>query len=256
MNRQRVRAHLAAAAPATLLVLAILAFWQFFVTWRQVPRWLLPSPADIAIALVDSAELIAYHIPLTLLVMGVGFFSSLLIGTAVASVCHLSAPVRRAIYPLLVTSQSVPFIIVAPLLVIWFGFGLLPKLVLVTLVCAFPITVTFLGGLRSADHEAGDLLRAMGASAWDQFRLVQLPPALAGLAAGAKIAATYAVIGALIAEWLGASRGLGVFLIRSMNSFRADRALAAIVIVIAIALLAWAAIELLTRRAMPWRNHV
>ena len=133
---------------------------------------------------------------------------------------------RRAVYPLLVTSQSVPFIIIAPLLVIWFGFGLAPKLVLVTLVCAFPITVTFLEGLRSADHEALDLLRSMGAGRWDQFRLVQLPPALAALAAGAKIAATYAVIGALIAEWLGASRGLGVFLIRSMNSFRADRALA------------------------------
>ena len=256
MTRLQLQSRLQAAAPAAGLILFLLGFWQFFVTWREVPRWLLPSPLAIARAFVDSADLIAHHIPVTLLVMAVGFATSLLVGTAVATLCHLFVPVRRAVYPLLVTSQSVPFIIVAPLLVIWFGFGLAPKLVLVTLVCAFPITVTFLEGLRSADHEALDLLRSMGAGRWDQFRFVQLPPALAALAAGAKIAATYAVIGALIAEWLGASRGLGVFLIRSMNSFRADRALAAIVIVVAIALAAWAAIELLTRWAMPWRAYL
>ncbi|MCY3693672.1 MAG: ABC transporter permease [Chloroflexi bacterium] len=256
MTAAAIKSRIRAAAPAAGLVVFILAFWQFFVTWREVPRWLLPSPLDIAAAFVDSADLMGYHIPVTLLVMAAGFTISLLLGTTVATVCHLFGPVRRAVYPLLVTSQSVPFIIIAPLLVIWFGFGLAPKLVLVTLVCAFPITVTFLEGLRSADHEALDLLRSMGASRWDQFRLVQLPPALAALAAGAKIAATYAVIGALIAEWLGASRGLGVFLIRSMNSFRADRALAAIVIVILIALTAWATIELLTRWAMPWRAHL
>ncbi len=248
--------RLRAAAPAAGLVIGLLVAWEFFVFWREIPRWLLPSPRAIGSALIDSADLIAHHLPVTLMVMAIGFTASIAIGVTVATACHLFDPVRRAIYPLLVTSQSVPFIIVAPLLVIWFGFGLLPKLVLVTLVCTFPITVTFLEGLRSADHEAIDLLTAMGANRWDRFRFIQLPAALSALAAGAKIAATYAVIGALIAEWLGASRGLGVFLIRSMNSFRADRAMAAIVIVIAIALAAWMGIELLTRWAMPWRSYV
>ena len=123
---------------------------------------------------------------------------------------------------------------------------------LVVLVCFFPICVSFLDGLQAADNEILQLLRAMGASRWQMFRIGRLPAALPALASGSKIAATYSVVGAVIAEWLGASKGLGVFLIRSQNSFRADRALAVIVIVSAIAIAAYLLIELLARLSMPW----
>ena len=238
--------------PATSTFVAILALWQVAVELRDTPRWLLPSPLDIARAMVDSADLLWYHAGITLLEMAMGFAIALALGVAVAVASHLSDAVRRTVYPLLVVSQSVPVIVLAPLLVIWFGFGIAPKVALIVLVCFFPICVSFLDGLRAADSEILQLLRAMGANRWQMFRIGRLPAALPALASGSKIAATYSVIGAVIAEWLGASQGLGVFLIRSQNSFRADRALAVIVIVSAIAIAAYLTIDIIARLLMPW----
>ena len=240
------------AVPAVLTMVAILAVWQIAVDWRNTPRWLLPSPVDIGVAMIESRGLLMKHLSITLLEMGLGFTIALALGVAVAVASHLSGPIRRSVYPLLVVSQSIPVIVLAPLLVIWFGFGIAPKVALIVLICFFPICVSFLDGLQTADSEILQLLRAMGASRWQMFRIGRLPAALPALASGSKIAATYSVIGAVIAEWLGASQGLGVFLIRSQNSFRADRALAVIVIVSAIAISAYLLIELLARLSMPW----
>ncbi len=240
------------AAPALLTIATILAVWQIAVEWRDTPRWLLPSPLDIGTAMIDSAGLLMRHLGITLLEMGLGFTIALALGVFVAVACHLSGAIRRSVYPLLVVSQSIPVIVLAPLLVIWFGFGIAPKVALIVLVCFFPICVSFLDGLQTADSEILQLLRAMGANRWQLFRIGRLPAALPALASGSKIAATYSVVGAVIAEWLGASQGLGVFLIRSQNSFRADRALAVIVIVSVIAISAYLLIELLARLSMPW----
>ena len=239
-------------APALVTFAAILAVWQIMVEWRDTPRWLLPSPLDIGRAMVESADLLWSHAGITLLEMALGFTIALALGVTVAVASHLSDAIRRTVYPLLVVSQSVPVIVLAPLLVIWFGFGSAPKVALIVLVCFFPICVSFLDGLRAADNEILQLLRAMGANRWQMFRIGRLPAALPALASGSKIAATYAVIGAVIAEWLGASQGLGVFLIRSQNSFRADRALAVIVVVSVIAIAAYLTIEIIARLSMPW----
>lgn len=238
--------------PALTTVLLLMILWELVVEWQDTPRWLLPSPVDIGIAMIDSAGLLMTHAGISIIEMGLGFVIALSFGILVAVLCHLSETIRRSVYPLLVISQSIPVIVLAPLLVIWFGFGIAPKIALIVLVCFFPICVSFLGGLQTADNEILTLLRAMGASRWQLFRIGTLPAALPALASGSKIAATYAVIGAIIAEWLGASKGLGVFLIRSQNSFRADRAMAVIVIVSIIAIAAYLFIELLARYSMPW----
>jgi len=238
--------------PALTTVLVLIILWELVVEWQDTPRWLLPSPVDIGIAMIDSAGLLMTHAGISIIEMSLGFVIALSLGVLVAVLSHLSETIRRSIYPLLVISQSIPVIVLAPLLVIWFGFGIAPKIALIVLVCFFPICVSFLGGLQTADNEILTLLRAMGASRWQLFRIGTLPAALPALASGSKISATYAVIGAIIAEWLGASKGLGVFLIRSQNSFRADRAMAVIVIVSLIAIAAYLFIELLARYSMPW----
>ncbi len=241
----------AALLPGILLV-ALIATWQIVVEWRETPRWLLPSPADIVKAFIESADLIWRHADITLIEVGSGFGIALVLGIATAVASHMFSIIWRTIYPLLVISQSVPVIVLAPLLVIWFGFGITPKIALIVLVCFFPICISFLDGLRAADGEILNLLKVMGASKWQMFRIGRLPAALPSLAAGAKIAATYSVIGAVIVEWLGASRGLGVFLIRSQNSFRADRAFVVIVLVSALAIGLFVFIDLLARWSMPW----
>ncbi len=237
--------------PAILLI-ALVATWQVVVEWRQTPRWLMPSPADIVSAFFESSDLIRHHANITLVEIAAGFGIALVFGVAIAVTSHLFSIVRRTVYPLLVISQSIPVIVLAPLLVIWFGFGITPKIALIVLVCFFPICISFLDGLRAADSEILNLLKVMGASKWQLFRIGRLPAAMPSLAAGAKIAATYSVIGAIIVEWLGASRGLGVFLIRSQNSFRADRAFVVIVLVSALAVGLFIFIDLLARWSMPW----
>ena len=249
---RRAGGALRTVLPPLMTLIVLGAIWQAVVDWRQTPRWLLPSPADIGRAFVESAGLIRFHAGITLVEMALGLLIALGAGIGVAIASHLFAFVRRTVYPILIVSQSVPVIVLAPLLVIWFGFGIAPKVALIVLVCFFPICVSFLDGLQAADGEMLNLLRAMGASRWQVFRIGRLPAALPALASGVKIAATYSVIGALIAEWLGASRGLGVFLIRSQNSFRADRALAVIVLVSAIAVGLFMLIDLLARWGMPW----
>jgi len=235
-----------------LVISTLLVAWQVIVDLRNTPRWLLPSPLDVITAMIESADLLWYHAGITLIEMGLGFSIALMLGVAVAILCHLSKWTRRSVYPLLVLSQSIPVILIAPLLVIWFGFGIAPKVALIVLVCFFPIAVSFLDGLQQSDHEINRLLKAMGANRWQLFRIGCLPGALPALASGSKIAATYAVLGAVIAEWLGASRGLGVFLIRSQNSFRADKALAIVLVIAIIGLAAYILIGLLSRIAMPW----
>ena len=235
-----------------ILLLSLIATWQIVVEWRETPRWLLPSPADIVKAFIESMDLIWHHADITLIEVASGFSIALALGIATAVASHMFSIIWRTIYPLLVISQSVPVIVLAPLLVIWFGFGITPKIALIVLVCFFPICISFLDGLRAADSEILNLLKVMGASKWQMFRIGRLPAALPSLAAGAKIAATYSVIGAVIVEWLGASRGLGVFLIRSQNSFRADRAFVVIVLVSALAIGLFVLIDLLARWLMPW----
>ncbi|QKG83679.1 ABC transporter permease [Kroppenstedtia pulmonis] len=238
--------------PPMVTVLLFLLLWEAGVRWFRVEKWLLPAPSDIGQAFWKSRELVLRHTGPTLeealLGLGTGIGAALLL----AVLLELSSWLRRGVYPLLIGTQTVPIIAVAPLFIVWFGYGLLPKVLIVALVTFFPVVVSTLDGLRSADSDMIRLLRSMGAGKWRIFRMVRFPSALPYFFSGVKIAATYGVLGAVIAEWLGASEGLGVFLIRAQNSFAADQVFVAIGVITCWSLLLFGLIQFLSRMLTPW----
>ena len=213
---------------------------------------MLPSPLRIAQAGLEAKNLLGPHIWQTLTETLVGFGLALIVGLSLALLIDFSATLRRAIYPLLVVSQTIPIIAIAPLLVIWFGYGILPKVLVVALVCFFPIVVSTTDGLQSADPDLSALLQAMGATRRQVFFKVRLPGALPSVFSGIKIAVTYSVIGAIIGEWVGASRGLGVFMLRSTNAFRTDWLFVAVAITALLSVTLFLAVTVLQRALLPW----
>ncbi|PTX64329.1 ABC-type nitrate/sulfonate/bicarbonate transport system permease component [Melghirimyces profundicolus] len=250
--RRRVKKRFRDGAPPVLTVLLFLLVWEAGVRLTGIERWLLPAPSGIAASFADSWELIQRHTWPTLQEAVLGFLLGIGVALLLAVLIQLSAWLRRGIYPLLIGSQTVPIIAVAPLLILWFGYGLLPKVLIVALVTFFPVVVSTVDGLSSADPDMVRLLRSMGAKEWQVFRMVRFPHALPSFFSGMKIAATYGVLGAVIAEWLGASEGLGVFLIRSQNSFAADRVFVAITVITFWSLVLFGLVCLAARWAAPW----
>jgi ABC-type nitrate/sulfonate/bicarbonate transport system permease component len=238
--------------PPLLFLFLLLGIWQIVTTTAQVPLWLFPSPAQIAEAFWETRQLIWMHTVTTLLETSAGFLLSVLLALITAGLMVLSSWFKRLIYPYLIISQTVPLIAIAPLLILWLGYGLLPKILIVVLVCFFPITVSLVEGLELTDADLLNLLKSMGASRWQVFYIVRWPHALPSFFAGLKIAATYSVMGAVIGEWLGASSGLGVYLTRSSHSFLTDRVFAVIFTISALSFLYFALIKGLAKIALPW----
>jgi len=251
-SQRRGRELLAAYGPAASLVLALVVLWQLAVQIWQIQPWLLPSPLAILVAGWDARGLLADHVLQTGLETLLGFGLALAVGVGLALALDASAWIRKALYPLLVVSQTVPVVAIAPLLIIWFGYGIWPKVLVVGLVCFFPIVVSTLDGLRSADPDLIALVRTMGASPGQVFAKVRWPGALPGLFSGIKIGITYSVVGAIIGEWVGASRGLGVFMIRATNAFRTDWVFASILVVALLSLALFAIVQATERVVLRW----
>lgn len=218
----------------------------------RVPEWLLPAPARILQTAWEVAPALVLHIGQTLLETFWGLVLSLATGILLAFAIDLSPLLRRALYPLLVASQTIPIIALAPLLVVWFGFGIISKVVVVALVCFFPIAISLADGLRATDPEHVALLRAMGAGRGQIFRTVRIPSALPSFFSGFKIAVTYSIIGAVIAEWIGASQGLGLYMIRSANAFRTAQLFAAIIVTSLLSIGLFLLVSGLERALLPW----
>lgn len=238
--------------PALLLLLGLLVLWELFVLWGGTPRWILPSPSDIVRAGVEAAPLMAPHIWQTLLETWLGMALALVGGLILALAIDLSSLLRRALYPLLVASQTIPIMALAPLLIIWFGYGIVPKVVVVFLVCFFPIAINTADGLAGADPETLALLRSMGATRWQIFTRVRLPGAMPAFFTGLKIAITYSVVGAIIGEWVGASRGLGIFMLRASNSFLTDRVFASIAVTSLLSIAMFLMVVGMERTTLRW----
>ncbi len=238
--------------PPTLLILALLALWQAAVEVFQVQAWLLPSPLAIVRAGWAAHSLVGAHVWQTAQETLLGFAAALAVGLALGILLDRSPKVRAALYPLLVFSQTVPIVAIAPLLVIWFGYGILPKVIVVALVCFFPIVVNTADGLRATDPEQIALLRTMGASQRDTFLKVQLPGAMPMIFSGIKVGITYSVVGAILGEWVGASRGIGVFMLRATNSFRTDWVFVSIALTAALSLLLFGVVALVERLTLRW----
>lgn len=239
------------AAPA-ILIAALLLAWDLYVRLAGPPPAILPSPGRVLTASIDSAGLIAWHASRTLQETAVGFALALAVALVCAAAIDFSAALRRALMPLLIASQTVPLIALAPLLVLWFGYGVLPKVLIVALVCFFPIVVATVHGLASTDPELLKLYRTFGASRRQIFRHVRWPSALPSCFAGIRIAVTYSVIGAIFGEYAGASRGLGIFLQTAKNSYRTDLVFGMIGVTAALSLGLYALVALAERLAIPW----
>ncbi len=249
------RRVLATAVPPLVLVAAGLVAWQWFVAATGVRPQVLPSPLRVVEQGWAAREQIWANTLPTLQVTAVGFAVSLVLGWAIAVAVDFSPWLRRALTPLLVASQTLPIVAVAPLLIIWFGFGLLPKVVVIALVTFFPIAVGLVEGFASTPRAATNLLRSMGASRWQRFRLVRLPQALPSFFTALRIGITYAVTGAIFAEYVGATAGLGIYMSLQKNSFRTDLVLAAVAVTAVLSVTLFALTHLVQRVVIPWHRR-
>jgi putative hydroxymethylpyrimidine transport system permease protein len=238
---------------AILFSLFVLALWEVIVRVANVPDYLFPAPSAIAVDFKeDWSTILAPATWVTLREVLFGFAISAVMGIGLAVLLHLFRPLRRALYPLLIGSQTIPIIVLAPILVILLGYGIAPKLVIVALICFFPIVVNGIDGLRSVDDEFIRMMKTLDASRWDIFRRVEFPAALPEIFSGMRIAATFASIGAVFGEWAGASNGLGYVMLAATPNLQTARIFAAIVILTLIALLLFGIVSLLERILVPW----
>ena len=241
--------------PPSALVGAVLLLWQGAVQALGVPRWLLPSPTDIGAALIGSRDLLAFHGWVTLQEVLVGFALSFVVGVVLAVAIVYSRTLERAVYPFVIASQTIPVVAIAPILLIWFGYGLLPKVIVVALICFFPIVVNTVDGLRSVDPELVKLLRSMGASRRQIFMKAQVPASLPFLMSGTKVAVAVSVIGAVIGEWVGASSGLGYLMVRSASQFQTARVFASIVVLSVMGIALFQILAFSERFVIPWHTN-
>lgn len=238
--------------PPLLLIAFALFAWHAVAVRSGLPAFILPSPTRVAQAGWETRDLLASAIGTTMLETVIGLIIAILLGVAIAAAMDLMSFVRRALYPILVASQTVQILAIAPLLIIWFGFGLLPKVLIVVLVCFFPLAVSAADGLASADPDVVAFFRAMGATRGQIWRLVRLPSALPSFFSGLRISVTYSVVGATIGEWVGGSAGLGLYMLRSKNALATDQVFVAIVITSALSIALFALIYFVERAVLPW----
>ena len=239
--------------PAVLFLAALIVAWDIAVRAFDLQPYLLPGPGRVWHAFLEVRGTLPGHIGTTMTEALLGLGIACVLGAGIAALLAGFAPVRRVVYPLLVVSQNVPMIVMAPLIVVWFGFGIMPKALVVALICFFPIVVSTTDGLLRADRELVDLARSFGASRLQVLRTILVPSAVPSFFAGLQISATYAVLGAVIAEWVGASSGLGLFISRSQTAFRVDRVFVAVAVIAAVSILLFALVHLAARAAMPWQ---
>jgi putative hydroxymethylpyrimidine transport system permease protein len=243
------------AALSGLLVLGFVAVWQGVASLHSVDDLTLASPVETLGALRDDRSLLADNAAVTLVEVLLGLAISVLAGLGFALAMHLSRALREAAYPLLIASQAIPIVVLAPIFVLAFDYGIGPKLAIVALICFFPITVNVLDGLRSVEPELLKLMRSLGASRLQTLRKVELPAALPFFFSGLRIAASVSVIGAVFGEWAGADEGLGRLVLLGNNQLQTPRVYAGIVILTLMAVSLFALAALAERVTCPWNER-
>jgi NitT/TauT family transport system permease protein/putative hydroxymethylpyrimidine transport system permease protein len=233
-------------------VLVLVGVWEAIVRAGAVDPLLLPAPTHVVEALWTDRSLLASDLLTTTYEVVIGLAASLVLGAGLAVAMHLSPPVDRALRPLVIGSQAVPIPVIAPLFVFVLGFGLAPKVLIVALVCFFPVTINLYDGLRDSDPDARKLLRSLDATRWQRLRFLEAPSALPAAFTGAKIAAAVAVIGAVFGELSGSDSGLGHLLVTANAGLATPRLFAATLLLFAEAIALYAAFAALERRVVSW----
>ena len=230
----------------------IVAVWQYIVDKGFIARYILPSPSDVVLTSFRIFPELKPHIMTTLEEALTGFFIAILLAVILAVLMDSFPLLKKAFYPLFIVSQTIPIIILVPLLVMWFGFDKLPKIIVVILVCFFPIVVNLLEGLESIDKDMLNLFKSMKANYFQIFKFAKFPASLGNFFSGLKIAATYSIMGAVIGEWMGGKDGLGVYMTRVRQSFALYKVFSVIVVIVLLSLLLFKIIELIQYLMMPW----
>ena len=237
--------------PVAILA-ALLDAWELWVQIADVPKWQLPAPSAIAKELGTSRDLLWNHTLVTLQEIVIGFLVALVTGLVLAGAIAYSRVMERSVYPIVIASQTVPIIAIAPLLLIWVGYGLTPKIIIVALICFYPIAVNTVDGLKATDPDMVNMLRTLGASRWQVFTKLQIPTALPFMFSGIKIGVSVSVIAAVIGEWVGASEGLGYLITYSQPLFLTARVFAAIFVLSVMGISLFVLAVVAERMMMPW----
>jgi len=238
--------------PAVIALALLILLWWVLCASGAIPAYMLPSPVAVVQAFFGDFKNLMYHAGTSLQEAVYGLLIGIALAFVIATVMDRFRLLDQAISPLLVITQTIPTIAIAPLLVLWMGFGMAPKITLVVITTFFPIAVGLLDGYKSVDPDAQNLMRAMGAGRWQIFYHVKFPAALPYFFSGLKISASYAIVGAVISEWLGGFEGLGVYMTRVKKAYAFDRMFAVIILIVIISLLLMALVDLIRRVSMPW----
>ncbi|MEF3695432.1 MAG: ABC transporter permease [Candidatus Cloacimonadota bacterium] len=239
--------------PLILFVLIILA-WHGVSSSHSLDHWILPSPLKVLSAFFEAGDLLWYHFKFTLQATVYGLTISIVLGLATAVLMDSIKVFQKALYPYLIASQTIPIIAVAPLLIIWFGYGLASKVFTVVLICFFPIAFNFWIGLGSVSIDQIRLIRSMGAGRWQTFRYLKLPASLPSLFTGLKLSATYSVMGAIIGEWLGGVGGLGIYMTRAGKSYLTHHVYAIVIVIVMLSLALFLIVSLFERILVKWNT--
>lgn len=235
-------------------VLLLLCFWQGMCMAGILPGYMLPSPIQVVTAFREDVPLLLQHSAATLQEAFLGLGIGIVGGFILAFVMEQCSLLYQALYPVLVITQTIPTVAIAPLLVLWLGYGIAPKVTLVVIVTFFPIAVGLLDGFKEADPDAIRLMRAMGASRLQIFRHIKLPSSISHFFAGLRISVSYAIVGAVISEWLGGFSGLGVYMTRVKKSYSYDKMFAVIFLITALSLILMKLVSVLQQRLTPWNQ--
>lgn len=238
--------------PAVIALLIILLIWLLISEFEIVPAYMLPSPIDVGKVFIGDIDTILMHSVVTLQETIYGLLLGIILAFIIATVMDRFIILDKACYPLIVITQTIPTIAIAPLLVLWMGFGMAPKIALVVITTFFPIAIGLLDGYKSVDRDSLDLMRSMGANRLQIFRHVKLPAALPHFFSGLQISSSYAVVGAVVAEWLGGFEGLGVYMTRVKKAYAFDKMFAVIIFIVIISLLLMLLVKAIRRASMPW----
>lgn len=236
------------------VILLLLCIWQVISGNGLIPKYMLPSPYEVVLAFKTDFNLLMEHAKITIWESFIGLFFGVLFGVIIAVLMDMCDFLYKAIYPLIVISQTIPTIAIAPLLVLWLGYEMLPKIVLIIITTFFPVAIGMFDGLKTVDADEIKLMKVMGASKLKIFRYIKLPNAMSHFFAGLRVSVAYAVVGAVISEWLGGYKGLGVYMTRVKKSYDFDKMFAVIFLISALSLILMAIVDIIQKISMPWEK--
>ena len=239
---------------SSIIIAVLLMIWQILSMVNIIPKFMLPSPFEVVKAFVYDFPLLMEHTKITLIEAFLGLGLGIILGFAVAVIMDRFEYAYKMIYPVLVITQTIPTVAIAPLLVLWMGYGILPKIMLILLTSFFPITIGLLDGFHSVDRDMLNLLKTMGATSFQNFIHLKLPSSLGYFFAGLRISVSYSIIGAVVAEWLGGYDGLGVYMTRVRKSYSFDKMFAVIFLISGISLLLMYFVKKIQRWCMTWER--